>query len=747
MSADAQDEVMERGCPTTGGPVADMGAAADPTAFVTADDEGECRLDLLVRGAKCAGCMSKIEKGVLGIDGVDEARLNLSTGKLSVAWEGDAVKASAVAKKVADLGYGVSPYDPGEAEEERDKEGRFLLICLAVAAFGMMNVMLFSVSVWSGFTGEMNDSTRDLLHWFSALIALPCAAFAGQPFFRSAWRSLSKGQANMDVPISLAVLLALGLSLWETAHGGKHAYFDAAVMLLFFLLIGRWLDHRLRGATRLAARQLLSLQSATANVIDADGAITAVRSQDVKPGDKLVLWPGDRAPVDGVVVDGKSDIDMALVSGESAPAYVQEGEPVRAGMINLTAKLEMQATASAADSLLAELTRLVEAGETAKGHFVRLADRAAQLYVPVVHSLALLAFVGWLVGGAGVHHAILIAASVLIITCPCALGLAAPAVQIVAVGRLFKAGVLVKTGDALERLAEADTVLFDKTGTLTLGKPELQNADDIDKVTMDHAAMLARSSRHPLSQAIAAIAGPGKIADELHETPGYGVEGEIDGTVYRLGRPEWVGEVNATHEPGETVLAFGPKGGQATLFRFADALRSDAGDTVARLQDRGLSVAMLSGDKREAAQSAADHVGIDKAFGELTPQEKIDYVREQGANGHKVLMVGDGLNDAPSLAAASVSMSPGTAADASQAAADIVFSGQKLDPIIQSLHIAKAARARILQNFGFAAGYNMIAVPLALAGLVTPMIAAIAMSASSILVTLNALRPFPKRKD
>jgi Cu2+-exporting ATPase len=712
---------------------------------VQGDEDGTSRLDLLVRGAKCAGCISKIENGVGEIHGVKEVRLNLSTGKLSTSWNEMDVDPAVVARKVADLGYQVSPYDPGEAEEERDREGRFLLLCLAVAAFAMMNIMLFSISVWSSPAEEMGTVSRTFFHWFSALLALPAAAFAGQPFFRSAFRSLSKGKANMDVPISLAVLLALGLSVYETAVGGEHTYFDAAVMLLFFLLIGRWLDHRLRGETRVAARKLLSLQATTANVLAEDGNVTAVRSNEIKPGQKIVLWPGDRAPVDGVVFEGESDIDMALVSGESAPALVKTGEPVRAGMINLTSKLVMSATATSADSLLAELTRLVEAGETAKGHFVKLADRAAQLYVPLVHSLAVLAFVGWLIAGSGVHHAIIIAASVLIITCPCALGLAAPAVQIVAVGRLFKKGILVKTGDALERLAEVDFVLFDKTGTLTLGKPVLLNWDEIPADILEKAAELARTSRHPLSQAIAKIAGSGSAAAESKEMPGFGVEGMVDGQMLRLGKLEWV-QGNKAKQQAETAdgthLYVGGEGVPLTVFHFADELRADAGDVVRELGEMGLEVAMLSGDRKAPAEAAAQQADIKTVFSELTPQEKIDHVRKLGEEGRKVLMVGDGLNDAPALAAAHVSMSPATAADASQAAADIVIDGTKLMPLVAALKTGRAAKGRILQNFGFAAGYNMIAVPLALAGLVTPMIAAIAMSGSSILVTLNALRRF-----
>ncbi len=735
-------KIDDRGCPTMGGPTAMHGAGADPSAFVIEDD-GVAHLDLLVRGARCAGCIGKIEGGVNAIPGVVSSALNLSTGKLSVDWAMGGTDPALITRTVSDLGYQVSPYDPGEAQSERDHQGRFLLLCMAVSGFAAMNIMLFSVSVWAGFSGEMQDSTRSLFHWVSALIALPAAAFAGQPFFRPAFASLRKAKANMDVPISLAVLLALAVSLYETMVGGQDTYFDAAVMLLFFLLIGRWLDHRLRGQTRLAARELLALQATSANLLQSDGAVKAVQAREIEPGDMLILWPGDRAPVDGLIVEGASDVDMALVSGESAPELVGAGQSIRAGMVNLTDKLVLRASARTEDSLLADLTRLVEAGETARGRFVKLADKAAQAYVPIVHSLAALSFAGWLLAGAGMHQAVLIAAAVLIITCPCALGLAAPAVQIVAVGRLFKRGVLVKAGDALERLAIVDTVLLDKTGTLTQGKPYLLNAAQIAPEDLQLAALLARSSRHPLSRAIADLAGPGPVAPDAKETPGCGVEGVIDGVRVRLGRADWAGAPKGEDETSGLWLVIE---GKAPLhFAFEDALRPDAAQLVAGLKARGLAVQMLSGDREIPAKAAAAQAGIDAISFGLTPQEKIRRVEALVAEGKQVLMIGDGLNDAPALAAANVSISPASAADASQAAADMVLQSAALVPVLAAIDLSKAARGRILQNFLLAAGYNVLAVPLAVFGMVTPMIAAIAMSASSIVVTLNALRPFLRK--
>jgi Cu2+-exporting ATPase len=734
----------ELGCPSGLEP-AHRGGAIDPAPFVRRKG-GISSLELLVFGAKCAGCLAKIEGGVAAISGVETARLNLSTGKLSVAWRDPEVNPRDIVEKVTGLGYRAAAFDPASAEADKDSEGRMLLRALAVAGFAAANIMLLSVAVWAGVDGEMGPATRQLMHVISGLIAIPAATYAGQPFFRSAFRVLRKGHANMDVPISLAVILALGLSIYETANNGVEAYFDAAVMLLFFLLIGRYLDHRLRARSRAAARDLLALQAATATRISADGTLQAVAAREIRPGDILALSPGDRAPVDGVVVEGRSQVDMSLVTGESAPARVEVGAALHAGVLNLSSRLAMRATNTTDDSLLAELTRLIEAGEQAKGRYMRLADRAASLYVPIVHSLAAATFLVWFfIVDAGLRESMMNAIAVLIITCPCALGLAAPAVQVVATGRLFRSGVLVKSGDALERLAEADTIVFDKTGTLTFGRLRIANLGEIPASALEGAAQLARISRHPLSRAIVAAAGAGKSAAGARERDGFGVEGVVDGAPARLGRAGWATTEAAASD--ETEVWYGREGAPPVRFTFDDEIRADARETIEALKARGLKVAMLSGDsERPAAKIAAKLGGIEFCAG-VNPQDKIEFIRKLSEEGRTVAMIGDGLNDAPSLAAAHASLSPGSAADASQAAADFVYQGERLAPIVETLDVARIARARVLQNFGFAALYNAFAAPLAAFGMVTPLIAALAMSSSSVIVTLNALRRMGRRGE
>lgn len=726
-------------CPSGLEPKASRGeSAVDPAPFVR-EKGGLASLELVVFGARCAGCIAKIERAMMSLRGMERARLNLSTGRLALSWRAGAFAPASVTEAIHALGYRAAPFDAKAVEREHDAEGRRLLRALAVAGFASANVMLLSISVWAG-GDEMGRATVRLMHWASALIAVPAALFAGRPFFRSAFAALKGGRANMDVPISLAVLLALALSVHEFLVGGAHAYFDAAVMLLFFLLIGRYLDHRLRWRARAAARDLLSLQAATARRLDGRGGVTSVPAREIRVGDLVLLSPGDRVPVDGVVTEGASYADLSLVTGESAPAKRRTGDSLSAGVVNLSGRLVMRATETIETSLVAELARLMEASEQARSVYRKLADKAATLYVPVVHSLALATFLAWLfVFDGGMRVAILNAVAVLIITCPCALGLAAPAVQIVAVGRLMRRGVLVKSGDALERLAQARAIVFDKTGTLTIGRPALQNRDDLPDGALAAAAALARISRHPLSRAIVEAAGPGETAPDAVEAAGLGVEGSWRGERARFGSAEWVGAESAAAD--DLSAAWLKVGAAAPIrFRFEDASRADAAAVIRSLRERGFATELLSGDRPSVAAALANAVGIANWRAGVGPKEKSSRLAELKAAGARPAMVGDGINDAPSLAAAYVSLAPGTAVAASQAAADFVYLGERLEGIVEAVDVSRKARALMIQNFAFAALYNAVAIPIAVAGLVTPLIAAAAMSGSSLIVTLNALR-------
>ncbi|KQY95479.1 cation-transporting ATPase [Caulobacter sp. Root1455] len=708
----------------------------DLEAFVHRDAAGKGRLELLVSGARCAACIGKIEKAVVSVPGVESARLNLTTGKLAVDLGVNSADPDRVVEIVEELGYRACLFDPTEAAAAQDREGRELAVALGVAGFGAGNVMMFTVPAWAGLFGqELNASTLTVMYWLAAIVATPCALFAGRPFFRSAWASLRRGKANMDVPISIGVILTLIVSFSETILGGRHAYFDAAVTLLFLLLIGRYLDHRLRANARSAARDLLALQSPVAVRLEG-GIERGVPVAEVRVGDRVVVAPGERVPVDGRVEAGVSEIDNALITGETAMAAVGVGSTLHAGALNLTGRLVVVVTARSEDSTLAAIARLMEAGAQSRSAYVRLADKAAALYVPIVHSAAALTFVASWALGLGPREALLRAAAVLIITCPCALGLAVPAVQIAASGRLFRKGVLVKSGAALERLAEVDYVVLDKTGVLTEGQPRLIGAFN-HLVAM--AAPLARASRHPLARALAAQAGVGLVAHDCVETPGQGVEGLIDGRRARLGRASFVGAAQGARE---TELWFSFIDDDVKIrFAFEDQPRADAAAAVAALRALGLGVEILSGDLEEPVGQVARAVGVQNWRAGLTPIEKAAAIDRLKAEGRKVLMVGDGLNDAAALARAHASMAPGAAVDAAQNAADLVFTGDELGAVAQAITVARTARRRALENFAFSALYNLIAGPAAMLGLINPFIAALAMSGSSITVLLNAVRP------
>lgn len=723
------------GCPSgLAPPESGLQKQGDLSAFVVRKAALN-RLSLSVRGAKCGGCLSKIEKAVRALPGIETARLNLSNGKMEVAWTGD-LAATRIGETISSLGYGVSVHSEDAAATSAKQEERSLLVAMGVAGFAAANIMLLSVSVWGGH-GEMGASTRDTLHAISGFIALPVLVFSGRSFFKSAWSVLRHGRTNMDVPISLALSLAFAVSIFETLNSGQHAYFDAVVMLLFFLLIGRFLDARLRRQAHAAAHDLAALRNTSVTRLDAAGAPETIRAETVREGDTIFLAAGERAVVDLVLLKGASEVDESLVTGESLPRLAAIGSTIYAGSVNLGQPLQGKALGAAADSLLSDIADLLEAGEQRRSTYRKIADKAVSLYVPFVHSAALLTFLGWLAFGAGLREAVMAAVATLIITCPCALALAAPVVQVVASGRLFKRGIYLKSGDALERLATIDHVVFDKTGTLTLGQPVLVSPM-IPADTLNQAASLARASRHPLSRALVAAAGPGQLAANVREYPGLGLQGEIDGLPARLGSPEWVG-LPDTPETNGPSLWFALGDAAPCLFQFADTPRADAAETVAALKSLDLTLEVLSGDRDSAVRDLSKQLGIDHWTAKASPTDKAERLETLRDQGRRTLMIGDGLNDAGALSLAHAAMTPGGAMDISQSASDAVFSGG-LSGILDTLKASKTARARMRQNFALAAAYNLIAIPIAVTGHVTPLIAAIAMSASSLIVTLNALR-------
>ncbi|WP_454856703.1 cation-translocating P-type ATPase [Rhizobium binxianense] len=701
------------------------------------------QLDLSVPDMHCGACISTVEAAVKYLPFVHSARVNLTSKRVSCIWneEVDGIRPNPadILQAIEAKGYRAHLF--AATFDGNDDLRNKLLIAVGVSGFAAANIMLLSVSIWSG----ADAATRDMFHWISAMIAAPALVYAGRFFFLSAWNALKHGRTNMDVPISLAVILSYSISLWETVHHGEHAWFDASVSLLFFLLIGRTLDHIMRDKARAAITGLARIAPRGALVIEEEGSRRYVPVDDVGIGDRIALAAGERIPVDARVVSGVSDIDLSIVTGESAPVPVVAGAELKSGGLNLTGSLVIEAVAAAKDSLLSEIIGLMEAAEGGRAKYRRIADRAASYYSPVVHLLALTCFLAWGFIGGDWKQAMLIAVAVLIITCPCALGLAVPVVQVVAAGRLFRQGIMVKDGSAIERLGEIDSVVFDKTGTLTMGRPRFISAAGAGPKEWAVAVTLASHSRHPLSQALARQASATAISFEVvAERPGEGLEAQApDGGLYRLGSRSFAcGDAQRENgnDKAESEVVLALNGRELARFYFEDTLRPGAADAVLALERQGFSTALMSGDRLPVVEATARRLKIGRRFAALTPKGKVEKCEELRLAGHRVLMVGDGINDAPALSAAHVSMAPATAADIGRQAADLVFMHESLAAVPEAIDISRRAGRLIRENFVLAIGYNVIAVPIAIAGYATPLIAAVAMSTSSLIVVANALR-------
>ena len=763
----------------------------DLARHIAARADGTHELTLAIDGLQCGACVWLIESVLAQEPTVLTGRVNMTTRRLRLVWRGAADEAGHLVGTIERLGYRLVPFDTAMLAAAQDRTGRALIRALAVAGFAAGNVMLISIGIWAGdragLLDDMGPATRSLLHWVSALIALPAIAYAGMPFFVSAAAALRHARTNMDVPISLGVLLVTGMSLAQTITGGEHTYFDSAVTLLFFLLIGRVLDHRARGQARATAEQLLTLRNTDVAVIGGDGSVTRRPQHTVAAGDRVLVGMGERIGIDGVVETGESSLDASLVTGESLPVAARAGTRVFAGTMNLGAPLTIRVAAAGEATLLADCVRLIEAAETRRGRFVVLADRVARRYAPMVHLTALATFAWWFFAmGVGATQALLTASAVLIVTCPCALALAVPAVQVIATSRLFRAGVLLKSPTALERLAAVDTVVFDKTGTLT--EPLLGLSSPVDRDALLLGASLATNSRHPLARALVAAAGPVTPTDGVTEHAGEGLAagdvrlgsrafchvtqkehdvaqeeqeeqspppleggGRGEGCARPVVRgartpppfplPQGEAETAASHlAPTSPELWLTRPNYPPVRFAFDEVLRADAAATVTRLRALGLDVRLLSGDHTASVERVAATLGIAIWQAAQTPVQKVAAIEALRAAGHSVLMVGDGLNDSPSLAAASVSASPASAADISQTVADVVFQGKHLAPVALLITIARRSQRVMRGNLALAIGYNALMVPLAVAGYVTPWLAAAAMSSSSLLVMANSFR-------
>lgn len=700
--------------------------------------ENEFSIHLIVEGMHCGSCIWLIENTLKKQAGVKNSRVNMSTKRLEIVWSDPKEKINELVRLIEKLGYKLIPFSPETQENENLKYEKFLLKCIFISGLATISIMMISVGVWVGnFTGEIGKYMRMMLHIIAAIIALPTVFYAGEPFFKSALTALRARRTNMDIPISIGISTALFISIVETFAGKEYTYFDASVTLLFFLLIGRYLDLKVRNIAMQRAQNLIFSQARSVT-IEEKGKLKLVAINNVKQGDVAFVVMGEKIPIDGIILEGNTQVDNSMISGETLPVTKQKGDYVNAGTINLGDPIRITIDKIGDNTLLGEIIKLMENAEQGKSKYVQFSDRIAQYFTPIILLLSLITFSIWLVETdlltASIH-----AISVLIITCPCALGLAIPVVQVISSSRLMNEGVLIKTADALEKLADIDSVIFDKTGTLTHGKLTPQNLADFNAMELKLIASLANHSNHPMAKALSKLYSGALIPLTVKEYKGLGLEAAAKGGTVRIGSKKFC-EATQASENGLSEVWF-KQGKTLKHMVFSDLLREDA-KLVANyfIHERSLPCVILSGDKQSVVAKVAKSVGIADYKAEIDPKQKYEFVTALLEKGQKPLMVGDGLNDSAALKAAYVSISPASGLEISQTASDIVFQCARLDSVQHAYVIALASQKIVKQNLWLSCAYNLITIPIAMLGLASPIIAAIGMSLSSILVVLNSLR-------
>ena len=720
-------------------------------SFVRVDGEHLREAALMLEGMVCAACVWLSERHVNALPGVLEFRVNYSTHRAQVRWDEQQIKLSAILAAIAAIGYIAHPFDPDRQEAIQKRERTVALRRLAIAGLGSMQVMMLAVGLYAGDYHGMESSMQHFMRWMCLILTVPVISYSAQPFFIGAWRDLRNRQLGMDVPVALAMSAAFAASVWYTIKGGGEVYYDSVTMFAFFLLTGRFLEMTARHRAGRIAEALVRMLPATATRLDESGNETVIPIAELVPGDRVLLRPGATIPADGRVLDGVSSVDESLLTGESLPLPKQAGEMLIGGSVNIESPLVMQIEKIGADTVLSAIARLLDRAQSEKPRLALLADRIAGRFVGTLLMVAAVVFTAWWTLS-DFDTAFRITLAVLVVSCPCALSLATPTAIVAATGALTRLGVLTTRGHALETLAQATHVIFDKTGTLTYGRPQVVTVEpvaDLDAPqSLALAAALERGSEHPVGRALTEAAGPVMPnATELRNTPGSGIEGWIDGRSYRIGRPEFVAGLSgaAVIPPPEDGaagirVALGDATGLLAWFRLTDALRPGAAAAVTALQARGLTVTLLSGDRPEAVAHLAGEVGITDASGGMTPQDKLERLREWQQQGAVVAMVGDGVNDAPVLAAAQVSLAMGSGTQLAHATADMILLTERLEHLVAGIDKARQTLLIMRENFAWAIGYNLLAVPLAAGGWLTPWMSALGMSFSSLLVVVNALR-------
>lgn len=699
---------------------------------------------LILEGITCAACVWLNERHVQALPGVISFQVNYSNHRAQLAWDNSQLNLSDVLKAISEIGYHAHPFDPGRQEALHKQERRQAIRRIGVAAVGMMQVMMMAVAMYLGADEGMSDSIRNLLRWASLVVATPVVLYSAQAFFRSAWRDLKFRQLGMDVPVSLAIGAAFLASIWATVRGVGEVYFDSVTMFTFFLLLGRFLELSARHKAGEIADELVRLVPATAHKKTADG-IEPVPVTELTVGDEIVVKGGELIPADGVIVEGKTSVDESLLTGESLPLSKQLGDYLIGGSINRASPVTLKLEKLGQDTVLAGISRLLERAQAEKPEIAQLANRVAGWFVAVLLLVAVCVFSFWYWREPA--NALWITLSVLVVTCPCALSLATPVAITATVGVLTKMGVLTTRGHALETLSSVTDMVFDKTGTLTRGKLFVTEIKILGKVSQMQvhalAAGLESYSEHPIAVAISAGVKKSADVEVIESLPGMGILGRHEGQLLRLGNLSYVRQWHADFDDvttTDTCIYLATQDSMLARFELGDEIRSEAKEVVMALKQLGIKLHILSGDNEAAVAKVAGQLNIKTAFAKQLPDDKLAYVKNLQQQGRVVAMVGDGVNDAPVLAGADVSIAMGGGAQLAQASADMVLLSENLNRLPQSIKRAKATLKIVRQNFIWAIGYNLLALPLAAAGYIAPWMAAIGMSFSSLFVVLNALR-------
>ena len=730
---------------------------------------GQREINLLVEGIHCAACVWLIESGLAGLPGVGEARVNLTGRRLKVRWDNGRVRLSAILRRLADLGYVAVPFDPEAAEGALQRQNRKLLYRMAFAGFAMMNLLWISIALYSGADrGEF----RGMFQWIGFLIATPTLIYSGYPFYKGAWSGLRSGHLTMDLPIAIGVTNTYLYSLYVTVSGTLvgDVYWDTVVNFLFVILVGRFLESISKRKAVASTQRLLDLQPKVATVLrDGEEAVLPIRA--VKPGEVVLVRPGEKIPVDGQVLTGRSAVDESMLTGESEPVVKWEGAVVCAGTLNGPGPLQVRVDGLLRDTTLGRIIQLVEDAQASKAPIQCMADRVVPWFVAITLGLGALTFLLWV--GDGVEKALMAATAVLIITCPCAFGMATPMAIAVASGLGARRGILVKNGAVLEGLSSIDHFVFDKTGTITEGRPAVTTVadpvaswDGCDPQDLGPAARgdlrrlaaLERLSEHPIAGAVLALCArvgidsQGQAVTEVDTQPGLGIRGLVDGVLVVAGTAEWLRRNGVDADPvlavsaafieslGGGVLRLAVDGREALVIGVADRVRPDAAAVVARLQAEGIRVTLMTGDRRANAERIAGLLGGVEVMAEVLPQDKDRKIAELQRHGQRVAMVGDGVNDAPALVRADVGIAMGSGTDVSIASADIVLMSNELIKVQQAAALSRRTLRTIRQNIGISILYNVVMVPLAMAALITPLVAAVSMPLSSLAVIANSAR-------